>query len=62
MDRQYNDQKFEDSKVVISKSMDRQYNNQKFEDNKVVISRSMDRQYKRKRLKRQWSTKHYTEN
>ena len=38
-DRQYNGQKFEDTKWVIRscKSKDRQYNGQKFEDIKGVI-------------------------
>ena len=43
MDRQYNDQKFEDNKVVISrcKSMDRQYNDQKEKIKTTMIYKTL---------------------
>ena len=61
-DRQYNDQKLEDTKGIIRrcKLKDRQHNGQKLEDTKGVIRRCKlkDRQYNGQKKK----DKHYTEN
>ena len=48
MDRPYNDQTFEDNKVVISrcKSMDRQYNDQKKNYKITMIYKKLHRKLK----------------